>query len=70
MKLIHDLLPNFRNVFKYRKYFLYLLVNLILYLLIRSFKSKLDIVIGNILKSELPFFDLCIANLPYQVRRN
>jgi len=31
------------------------------------FKSKLDIVIGDILKSELPFFDLCVANLPYQI---
>jgi 18S rRNA (adenine1779-N6/adenine1780-N6)-dimethyltransferase len=36
--------------------------------LIRPFKSKLDIVIGDILKSELPFFDLCVANLPYQVK--
>ncbi len=36
-------------------------------LLIRPFKSKLDIVIGDILKSELPFFDLCVANLPYQI---
>lgn len=35
----------------------------------RPFKSKLDIVIGDILKSELPFFDLCVANLPYQVNR-
>jgi 18S rRNA (adenine1779-N6/adenine1780-N6)-dimethyltransferase len=29
----------------------------------------LDIVIGDILKSELPFFDLCVANLPYQVKK-
>lgn len=35
----------------------------------RPFKSKLDIVIGDILKSELPFFDLCVANLPYQVKQ-
>jgi len=31
------------------------------------FKSKLDIVIGDVLKTELPFFDLCVANLPYQI---
>ncbi|CAF0825245.1 unnamed protein product, partial [Didymodactylos carnosus] len=31
------------------------------------FQSKLDIVIGDILKSDLPFFDLCVANLPYQI---
>lgn len=31
------------------------------------YKSKLEIVIGDVLKSEFPFFDLCVANLPYQI---
>ena len=31
-------------------------------------QSKLDVMVGDILKSpELPFFDVCVANLPYQV---
>lgn len=31
-------------------------------------QSKLQILIGDILKNpELPFFDLCIANVPYQI---
>uniref|UniRef100_A0A1A9WJD2 rRNA adenine N(6)-methyltransferase n=1 Tax=Glossina brevipalpis TaxID=37001 RepID=A0A1A9WJD2_9MUSC len=28
---------------------------------------KLQILIGDFLKTELPFFDLCIANIPYQI---
>lgn len=32
------------------------------------FQSKLQILVGDILKNpELPFFDLCIANVPYQI---
>jgi 16S rRNA A1518/A1519 N6-dimethyltransferase RsmA/KsgA/DIM1 with predicted DNA glycosylase/AP lyase activity len=61
------LLLNFKNAFKERKYFLLKLFDISFFLLIRPFKSKLDIVIGDILKSELPFFDLCVANLPYQI---
>ncbi|TGZ56886.1 rRNA adenine N(6)-methyltransferase [Temnothorax longispinosus] len=30
-------------------------------------QSKLQIVLGDVLKSELPFFDLCVANIPYQI---
>lgn len=30
-------------------------------------QSKLQIVIGDVLKSDLPFFDLCVANIPYQI---
>jgi len=31
-------------------------------------QSKLHVMVGDILKSsELPFFDVCVANLPYQV---
>lgn len=31
------------------------------------YQSKLQIVVGDVLKSELPFFDLCVANIPYQI---
>ncbi|XP_014297392.1 probable dimethyladenosine transferase [Microplitis demolitor] len=32
------------------------------------FKSKLEIQIGDVLKADrLPFFDLCVANVPYQI---
>ena len=30
-------------------------------------QSKLQIMIGDILKTQLPFFDLCVANIPYQI---
>lgn len=30
-------------------------------------QSKLDIVVGDVLKNDLPFFDVCVANMPYQV---
>lgn len=29
--------------------------------------SKLQVLVGDVLKSDLPFFDACVANLPYQV---
>uniref|UniRef100_A0A8C5TFX0 rRNA adenine N(6)-methyltransferase n=1 Tax=Malurus cyaneus samueli TaxID=2593467 RepID=A0A8C5TFX0_9PASS len=29
--------------------------------------NKLEIKVGDILKTDLPFFDACVANLPYQV---
>ncbi|XP_012227742.1 probable dimethyladenosine transferase [Linepithema humile] len=32
-----------------------------------AYQSKLQIVVGDVLKSELPFFDLCVANIPYQI---
>lgn len=31
------------------------------------FQAKLQILIGDALKTELPFFDICIANVPYQI---
>lgn len=31
------------------------------------YHSKLDIRIGDVLKADLPTFDVCVANLPYQV---
>ncbi|XP_011309725.1 probable dimethyladenosine transferase [Fopius arisanus] len=30
-------------------------------------QSKLQIVVGDVLKADLPFFDLCVANVPYQI---
>ncbi|CAB0036448.1 unnamed protein product [Trichogramma brassicae] len=30
-------------------------------------QTKLQILIGDVIKSKLPFFDLCIANVPYQI---
>ncbi|XP_030049030.1 dimethyladenosine transferase [Microcaecilia unicolor] len=29
--------------------------------------NKLQVMIGDVLKTDLPFFDLCVANLPYQI---
>ncbi|KAJ6669900.1 hypothetical protein lerEdw1_000449 [Lerista edwardsae] len=29
--------------------------------------NKLEVKIGDVLKSDLPFFDACVANLPYQI---
>lgn len=31
------------------------------------FQPKLQIMIGDVLKTELPFFDICVANIPYQI---
>ncbi|KAF4522195.1 hypothetical protein B566_EDAN007344 [Ephemera danica] len=30
-------------------------------------QSKLEIKVGDVLRTELPFFDLCVANIPYQI---
>lgn len=32
-----------------------------------ALQSKLQILVGDALKTELPFFDICIANVPYQI---
>jgi 18S rRNA (adenine1779-N6/adenine1780-N6)-dimethyltransferase len=29
--------------------------------------SKLQIVVGDVIKTQLPFFDVCVANVPYQI---
>jgi 18S rRNA (adenine1779-N6/adenine1780-N6)-dimethyltransferase len=31
------------------------------------YQPKLQIMIGDVLKTELPFFDMCVANIPYQI---
>ena len=30
-------------------------------------QTKLQILVGDVLKTDLPFFDICVANLPYKV---
>ena len=30
-------------------------------------QPKFHIMVGDVLKTELPFFDVCVANLPYQI---
>lgn len=31
------------------------------------YQQKLQIMIGDVLKAELPFFNICVANVPYQI---
>lgn len=31
------------------------------------YQNKLQISVGDVLKSELPFFNVCVANVPYQI---
>lgn len=33
----------------------------------RPFQTKLHLIVGDVLRTDLPFFDICVANLPYQV---
>jgi len=30
-------------------------------------QQKLQIMVGDVIKTELPFFDVCVANVPYQI---
>ena len=32
-----------------------------------AFRRNLKLVVGDVLKQDLPFFDVCLANLPYQI---
>ncbi|KAH9461271.1 hypothetical protein Pst134EA_017578 [Puccinia striiformis f. sp. tritici] len=32
-----------------------------------NFKRKLEIIVGDFLKTDLPYFDVCISNTPYQI---
>ena len=36
-------------------------------LLTRPEQRKLDIVLGDVIKTELPYFDVVISNTPYQI---
>ncbi|XP_008485420.1 probable dimethyladenosine transferase, partial [Diaphorina citri] len=31
------------------------------------YQAKLEILVGDVIKTSLPFFNLCIANIPYQI---
>ena len=31
-------------------------------------QKRLDVMLGDVVKTELPYFDVCISNTPYQVR--
>lgn len=31
------------------------------------YRSSLEIKVGDVLKSDLPFFNVCVANIPYQI---
>merc|ERR1719412_1631223 len=31
------------------------------------FQSKLQIIVGDVIKMDLPYFDVCVANVPYQI---
>lgn len=33
-----------------------------------EFQRKLSIIRGDVIRSALPFFDVCVANVPYNVR--
>lgn len=35
---------------------------------LRPLQTKLQVLVGDVLKTDLPFFDICVANLPYQVK--
>ncbi|KAG7273809.1 hypothetical protein CRUP_016553, partial [Coryphaenoides rupestris] len=41
--------------------------NMTVKLLEKGKKYKLQILVGDVLKTDLPFFDICVANLPYQI---
>lgn len=42
---------------------------LCLHLTFRPMATKLQVMVGDVLKTDLPFFDVCVANLPYQVKQ-
>ena len=31
------------------------------------YQQKLQIMVGDVIKTDLPFFDVCVANVPYQI---
>lgn len=32
------------------------------------YQKRLEVILGDVMKTELPYFDVCISNTPYQVR--
>lgn len=39
----------------------------LIYFYDRAYAMKLHVIVGDVLKTDLPYFDVCVANLPYQV---
>jgi 18S rRNA (adenine1779-N6/adenine1780-N6)-dimethyltransferase len=35
----------------------------------RTEQKKLEVLLGDVIKTELPHFDVCVSNTPYQVRQ-
>ena len=33
-------------------------------------QKRLEVLLGDVVKTDLPYFDVCISNTPYQVRPN
>ena len=33
----------------------------------RSEQNRLEVLLGDVVKTDLPYFDVCISNTPYQV---
>lgn len=31
-------------------------------------QKRLEVILGDVMKTQLPYFDVCISNTPYQVR--
>lgn len=31
-------------------------------------QKRLEVILGDVIKTDLPYFDVCISNTPYQVR--
>ena len=50
---------NLKNVFE--KYYVIISIS--------SLASKLQVIVGDVLKTDLPFFDVCVANLPFKVSK-
>ena len=62
----------FRTLFTTWKLLLQCLFSQCIFILIsftRPLASKLHVMVGDVLKTDLPYFDVCVANLPYQVRK-
>lgn len=57
----------FRINFNNNKTFYRLVAELKKRVMNTPYQNKLQIRIGDVIKSELPFFNVCVANIPYQI---
>ena len=66
--MILEWLQNYKNVYKERKFIFQFNQNKKNFIFKnREYASKLQIICGDVIKVELPYFDVCVANIPYQV---